>query len=394
MNKRVYDLIQQYEAEVLQHFHWLHAHPELSGQEKETAAYVAKQLRAMGLEPTENVGGYGVVAVIEGCCDGRCVGLRADMDALPMTERTGLPYASQNEGVMHSCGHDAHTAMLLGAARVLTEMRDAFRGRVKLVFQPSEENSMDSGAKRMIADGVMENPHVDAMIGQHVSTQRDVGSISTKPGTFSSASDRFFITLEGKAAHAAQPDAGVDTIAVGAQIVTALQTIVSRNVSPKQNAVVTIGKFNGGDRYNVVAGQTVMEGTCRTQNPDVRDLIEKRMGEIVHGIAEGMGATCKFQYIRGYSPVVNAPDMVELLRETATELYGEDSVVIFDTPGMGGEDFSFFCEQVPCVFYYVGCHKKGAEYISAHNERMVVDPACFPMGMRVMVTTALKYLNA
>ena len=393
MNKRVQALIEKYTDEVEAHYRWLHAHPELSGQERETAAYVAAQLRAMGLKPTENVGGYGVTAVIDGCDEGKCIGLRADMDALEMTEQTDLPFASVKDGVMHSCGHDAHTAMLLGAARVLLELRDTFHGRVKLVFQPSEENSADSGAKRMIADGVLENPRVDAMIGQHINSQRDTGIISTKIGTYTAASDRFFITVNGKAAHASRPHLGVDALAVGAQIMTALQTIVSRNIDPQQSAVVTVGKFSGGDRYNVLASHAEMEGTCRTLDPHTRDVVEKRMGEIVKGIAESMGAECTLRYIRGYSPIVNEREMVELVCETTAELYGEDRLVINTSAGMGGEDFSFFSELVPSAYYFVGSHKAGTAQFPAHNERMVVDTACFPVGMNIMVTTALKYLE-
>lgn len=392
-DKRVEELVKKVQETVEEHYHWLHAHPELSGQEKETAAYIAAKLREMGLEPTENVGGYGVTAVIQGRKPGKCVGLRADFDALPITERTGLPFSSQNPGIMHACGHDTHAAMLLGSALVLNELRDTFDGCVKLIFQPSEENSADSGAKRMIADGALENPHVDAMIGQHVDSQADVGMITTRPGIASAASDRFFITIDGKASHAARPHLGVDAIAIGAQIVSALQTIVARNVDPLANSVITIGKFNGGERYNVLASHVEMEGTCRNHNPAVRDMIEHRMEEIVSGIAKGMGAGYKFRYVRGYSPIINAPEMVELVCETAVELVGKEKLKIPVDVGMGGEDFSFFAEKVPGVFYRTGCHKPGAPNWPAHNEHFVVDPACFPVGMQVMVTSALKFLE-
>lgn len=387
------EFLKKYEDTVVKHYHWLHAHPELSGEEKETAAYVATQLRAMGLEPKENVGGYGVTAVIHGRGAGKCIGLRADMDALSMTEQTGLPFASEVPGVMHGCGHDTHVAMLLGTAMILNELRDTFNGCVKLIFQPSEENSADSGAKRMIADGVLESPHVDAIIGQHVDTSSDTGYISTRSGVASAASDRFFITLDGHGSHAARPHMGVDTIVVGAQIVSALQTIISRNVDPRQSAVITIGKFNGGERYNVLANHTEMEGTCRNLDPASRDVIERKMGEIVKGIAESMGANYTFRYVRGYSPIMNAPEMVELIRETVTELYGTEKANIPNEISMGGEDFSFYAEKIPAVFYRTGCHKPGEPFLSTHNPHLVVDPACFPIGMRVMVTSALKYLE-
>ncbi|MBQ7796149.1 MAG: amidohydrolase [Lachnospiraceae bacterium] len=276
MNREhVKNLVKKYEETVIKHYQWLHAHPELSNYEKETSAYIAAELRKMGLKPIEHIGGYGVIAMIEGKGPGKCVGLRADIDALPMTEATNLPYASQNPGVMHACGHDAHASMLLGAALVLNELRDSFDGSIKLIFQPSEENSADSGAKRMIAAGVLENPHVDVMFGQHIDPTKNVGVISSAPGPISAASDRFYITIDGKSAHAARPHAGVDAIAVGAQIVSTLNTIVSRNVDPTKSSVLTIGKFVGGDRYNVLAGHAEMEGTCRNYSPEVRAIVER-----------------------------------------------------------------------------------------------------------------------
>ena len=390
--KNVKELIQKYEAAVVEHYHWLHAHPEVSGQEKETAAYIAAQLRKLGLEPTENVGGYGVTAVIQGRGPGKCVGLRADFDALPIQECTGLPFASQNPGVMHACGHDTHAAMLLGVTMVLLELRDTFDGCVKLIFQPSEENSADSGAKKMIADGALENPRVDAIFGQHINPEKPVGTIATRVGADSAASDRFFIAIEGKASHASQPQNGIDAIAVSAQVISALQSIVARNVAPLKSAVVTIGKISGGDRYNVLAGRVEMEGTCRNHDPAVRDMIEARMESIIKGVAEGMGATYTFRYVRGYSPIINEQGMVELLCDTAAGVIGRENIEMKPAPGLGGEDFSFFAEKVPGAFYRMGCHTEGTPIYPAHNERMVVDPACFPVGMQIMAESALNYL--
>ena len=386
-------LIKKYTEAVQAHFRWLHTHPELSGQEKETAAYIAAALRGMGLDPREGVGGYGVVALIRGGAPGRCVGLRADMDALPITEATDLPYISQNPGVMHACGHDAHMAMLLGAAMVLNEMKDTFTGCVKLIFQPSEENSADSGAKKMIAAGVLENPRVDVMMGQHIDALAETGTISSRPGVASAASDRFVIEVEGVASHAARPHLGVDAIAVSAQIITALQTVVSRNVDPRKSAVISIGRIQGGERYNVVASHVTMGGTCRTLDPDTRDLVERRMEQTVQGIAAAMGAKCSFRYSRGYSSIVNKAELVELVRQAAVPLCGAERVIIPKEVGMGAEDFSFYCEHVPAVYYKTGCHKPGTPRWSSHNEHMVVDQDCLPIGMQVMVTCALKYLE-
>ena len=390
--ERVDLLVEKYKETVLKHYYWLHQHPELSGEEKETAAYIAAALREMGLEPTENVGGYGVTAVIEGKGEGKCVGLRADFDALPIQETTGLPFASVNPGVMHACGHDAHAAMLLGAAYVLNEMKDEFNGKVKLLFQPSEENSADSGSKRMILDGALENPKVDAVIGQHVGCGRGVGNVSSKPGTMSAFSDSFKIIIDGTACHASSPHKGVDALLVGAQIVTALQSIVARNVAPLKSAVITVGKMNAGDRYNVLAGRCEIHGTCRNHDPAVRDMCEKRIESIAKGIAEGMGASCTVNYIRGYSPVINNEEMYQLFKETAGELLGADHVHLIESASLGGEDFSFFAEQVPGIFFHLGCRFPDEKPAPAHNEKFKPNPDGFVDGQRVMITTALNYL--
>ena len=390
--ERVDSLVQKYAEIVNKHYQWLHQHPELSGEEKESAAYIASVLREIGLEPKENVGGYGVTAVIEGKGEGKCVGLRADFDALPIQENTGLPYASQTPGVMHACGHDAHAAMLLGAAYVLNEMKDEFNGKVKLLFQPSEENSADSGSKRMIADGALENPHVDAVIGQHMTPDRTTGTVASKPGPLSAASDHFFITIEGKACHASSPQNGTDALLVGAQVVTALQSIVARNVAPLKSSVLTIGKFNAGDRYNVLAGRCEMEGTCRNQDPAVRDMMESRMESVIKGVCEGMGASYTFKYIRGYSPLMVNEDMYELWKETAGEVLGAENVHVVERQGLGGEDFCFFAEQVPGVFYRLGCDFEGVPHMAVHNEKFYPNTESFITGQRVMVATALKYL--
>jgi len=383
-------LLNEYKQTMLEHWKWLHAHPELSGQEKNTAAYVAEQLRKMGLDPRENVGGYGVVALIQGGKPGKCLALRADMDALPITEETGVPFASQNPGVMHACGHDAHTAMLLAAAHVLTQMKAELCGCVKLIFQPSEETADNSGAKRMIADGVLENPRVDAIIGQHVTLNR-TGAVTIREGLASAASDRFFITVRGKSCHAAKPHDGVDAIVVGAQVISALQSIVSRSVSPMDSCVITIGKVSGGTRYNVVADEFTMEGTCRTRNPAVRAAIPERMENIIRGIAHGMGADYEFRYVHGYSPIINNPTMVQLVRETAIRLQGEENVAVAAL-AMGGEDFSFYSEQVPAVFYRIGCHREGTPDWPAHNAHFIPDENTLYHGAHIMVMSALSFL--
>lgn len=378
---------------VIAHRRWLHAHPELSGQEKETAAYIADALRKMGLDPKENVGGYGVVAVIEGRKGGKCVGLRADFDALSIQEETELPFASKNPGISHACGHDVHTAMLLGVAGVLSDMKEEFTGTVKLIFQPSEENAADSGARKMIADGVLENPRLDAIFAQHVSPSYPTGSIALNEGAMSASSDRFFITVKGKSSHGSAPESGVDTITMGAQVITALQTIVSRSVSPLDSVVLTIGKVTAGSRYNIIAEECLMEGTCRTLNPRVQEQLPARMEAIIKGVTEGMGGAYQFEYVKGFIPTMNAPREFALVRDTAQTLLGHDCVIIPDRAAMTGEDFSFFLKEIPGAFYWLGCQKPDTPFYPLHNNRFAPDEGAIKIGMEVMLSSALAYLS-
>lgn len=393
--EQLHDIVARNLDKVIEHRRWLHAHPELTGKEEKTAAYIAAALRDMGLEPTENVGGYGVTALIHGKNPGKCVGLRADFDALPLTEVTGLPFASQNPGVTHACGHDCHTAMLLGAAYALLELRDQFDGTVKLIFQPAEEDPMASGARKMIDEGVLENPKVDGMFGQHVWPQYPLGQVAVRNGAMMASSDRFFITVRGKSSHGSAPEHGIDAIAIAAQVITALQTIVSRSVSPLDSAVVTIGLISGGKRYNVIADEVKMEGTCRNLNPVVRNAMPARMEKIIKGAVEGLGGTYEFTYFMGYSPTVNDPHKFETIRDSIVEACGSDALAIPETSALGGEDYSFYCEKVPSGFFWLGCRdpeQPMEQTAPIHNGGFNPMEEALPIGMEVMLTAALKFL--
>lgn len=376
--------------EVIAHRRWLHGHPELSGQEKETAAYIAAALREMGLEPTENVGGYGVVAVIEGREGGKCVGLRADMDALSIREETDLPFASENPGVCHACGHDLHMAMLLGVAKLLVELRDSFTGKVKLIFQPSEENSADSGAKKMIEQGVLNDPPVDRIFAQHVSPSYPTGTIAFNEGIMSASSDRFFIEIGGKSSHGSAPESGIDAVTIGTQVITALQTIVSRSVSPLDSVVLTIGKISAGSRYNIIAENFQMEGTCRTLNPQLQEQLPARIASIIKGVTEGMGGTYNFKYIKGFIPTMNDPEEFARMRDRAQSVLGKEQVIIQDKVAMTGEDFSFFAREIPGVFYWLGCQSGDAPYYPLHSKRFTPQEDCMKTGMKVMLSAVLE----
>ena len=391
--REILSLANRFYDRVVAHRRWLHAHPELSGQEKETAAYIAGCLREMGLEPRENVGGYGVTALIEGRAPGRCAALRADFDALPIEECTGLPFSSLHPGVSHSCGHDLHTAMLLGAALILTELRGAFEGTVKLIFQPSEENAMDSGAKRMIDDGVLTDPPVDAVFGQHVSPLCPSGKVTLRPGAMSSASDRFFFTVRGRSSHASKPETGIDAIAVGSQVVSALQTIVSRNVSPLESAVLTIGTVRAGTAYNALAETYEAEGTCRNQNLEIREAMPGRMESIIRGVTEGMGAAYTFRYVKGYPPVINDPALFELVQQAACDLIGRENVVPMAHASLGGEDFSYYAQQVPGMFFHLGCRAEGTEFWPIHSGHFSPDEGAMRIGMALLAASAVRFLS-
>lgn len=375
----------------------IHKNPELSYQEEKTAGLVAGVLEELGLQVRRGVGGHGVVGLLEGGHPGPCVALRADIDALPMEEKTGLPQASTVKGVMHACGHDAHTAILLGAALVLADMRKDLRGSVKFIFQPAEEGNPKGGAPGMIADGVLENPRVDAIFGLHVWPALETGTIATKAGALMGASDRLFLTVTGRAAHGSEPENGVDGIAISAQVISALQTIVSRNVSPLDSAVVTIGTIRGGDRYNVIASEVVMEGTVRTVSPDVQDAMPSRIQRVAEGVARGMGGDCRVEYVKGYPPLMNDPGLAKTASTALEKVFGTDRVLRVEKPALGGEDFSFFCREVPGLFLWLGTRPASVpkeEMPPLHNPRFAADEASLPLGMKALVSCVLEYLGS
>src|SRR5687767_4713192 len=326
-------------------FSWLHQHPELSFQERETAAYVAARLRELGYAPRERVGIgptgsplYGVTAVLGEDRPGPALALRADMDALPIREATGLPYASLKDGVMHACGHDAHTAMLLGAAAALNQedARQPLPGPVLFLFQPAEE-APPGGALGMIEAGVLDDPPVGAVFGLHVGN-RDAGTFSIAGGARNAASDSLKIVVRGKGGHAAAPHKAVDPVLTAAHVVVALQGIVSRQISPRQAAVLTIGVIQGGTKGNAIPESVTLQGTVRTLDPEVREQMPARITALAQGICAAYGGTAEVEYTRGYDVLINDPEMSELARQAVIDVVGEDGLVPAE-PGMGGEDF-------------------------------------------------------
>jgi len=330
--------------------HHLHAHPETAFEEHQTAAFVADRLRAFGLEVHQGLAGTGVVGVLRNG-EGPAVALRADMDALHVHEQTNLPHASRHEGRMHACGHDGHTTMLLGAARCLAET-PSFQGTLVFVFQPAEEN--EGGGRVMVEEGLFDRFPVDAVYGMHNWPGMDVGRVAMRPGPMMASFDIFELTLTGKGTHAAMPHLGADPVVAAAQIISAWQTIPSRNVHPVDSAVVSVTQVHAGDTWNVIPQSVVLRGTTRTFRAEVQDLVERRMGEIARAIAGGFGIEAELRYERRYPATVNTEAETERARKAAARVVGDSAIDMDPMPSMGAEDFSFMLQKRPGCYIWVG----------------------------------------
>ncbi len=371
-----------------------HENPELAFEEFETAAYVADRLKQLGVEDIKTgVGKTGVTGLIRGGKgDGKVIMLRADMDALPIHEEVEAEYASKVDGKMHACGHDAHTAMLLGVARVLMQKRDSFKGTVKLLFQPAEEVP-PGGAIEMIKDGALENPKVDAAVGLHVASDLPAGQIGWRVGPGSGASDRFRAVIKGSGGHAARPQKSIDPVVIAAQTIVALQTLVARETDPMDSAVVSTTAVHAGEAFNVIPDTAELRGTVRTIEPETRAHMEKRVPEVINGVASAMGAEVDFTYIKGYPSLQNDPEVTEIVRKAAVEAVGED-MVIENPLGLGGEDFSYFSLEVPSTFIRCGTRNEERGIVWAHHHpKFDVEEEGFVNGMATMATAAMNYLN-
>ena len=345
---------------------YLHMHAEVSEHEYGTMEYIASRLEALGIPFKKGVAETGVVGIIEGPAGGPVVGLRADIDALPIQEENGgLEYASINPGAMHACGHDAHTAILLGTAEVLMRIKDRLKGSVKLIFQPAEESI--GGAERMIAEGVMENPRVDVMFGLHVETDILPGQVIYRYGKMNAASDMFTVNVYGKSSHGASPEQGVDAIVIAAEIITACQTTVSRNVSPVDSAVCSFGTIHGGNVRNQVADKVELKGILRTLSPETRLLMRERVRAIVEGTARMHGGRAELLLEPSYCSLINNDTIVNLVKANAERLLGPENVLYLDAPRLGVEDFAYFAEAVPACFFYLGAGTGDPEHDVAHS---------------------------
>ena len=364
----------------------LHRIPERGFAEVKTQQVIMETLDALGIPYTTER--TWVVGVIEGALPGQVVALRADMDALPLEEPEGLPFCSEHPGMMHACGHDAHMTMVLGAAKVLMGMRDRLPGTVKLLFQPAEET--DGGAEPMVQRGVMENPHVDRVYGLHVQPYLPVGVIETRAGTLNASTDDVELTIHGRSSHGAYPESGADAIVCAAQVITSLQTLVSRNVSPLASAVLSLGMISGGTAGNIICDRVSLRGTLRTANGEIRAMMKRRIAEVASGVAAAMGCTAEVRITSGYAALVNDEAEAGRVMRVGARLLGEKNVVRKAAPSMGGEDFSFFCERVPGAFFHLGCVKK--EDMPApllHSRDFHLDEDCLTVGAMMHVALVL-----
>jgi len=368
----------------------LHQHPELGFQEYRTAGIVAAHLDALGIETRTGVGKTGVVGIIEGNGPGPTVLLRFDMDALPIQEETNAPYASQTPGLMHACGHDGHTAIGMAVAQMLAKTRDEWPGRVKLLFQPAEEGL--GGARATIKDGVLESPKPDAAFALHLWNQAPSGQLVVQAGPLMAAADRFEIEIIGRGGHGAAPEDTVDAIVVGAQVVSALQTIVSRNVPPHETAVVSIGSFQAGKTFNVIAERAQMEGTIRTFDPEVRDLIIQRMKKILTGVTTAHDATYRFELKDDeYTPaVINDESMAQIAHEAALQVLSPEQI-IQTRPAMVSEDMAEILNRVPGCYVLLGAEPAGGAQGPHHNPKFDINEEALPLAAAIMANIAVMF---
>ena len=369
-----------------------HAHPELSFKEERTAGLIADRLRRLGLEVSTGIASTGVVGLLEGDGPGPTLMLRADIDGLPIQESSDAPYRSRNTGAMHACGHDGHMAVLLGVASVLARNRAAIKGRVKFVFQPAEE--IMSGAQVMINEGVMDNPNVDRVLGFHLWNALPVGQIGLKPGVIFSSADEFRLVIKGRGGHGALPHLSVDPVVISAQVITALQTLVSREKHPFQGAVLTIGTVHGGTAFNIIADQVEMTGTLRTVDNDLRENFLGRIPEIAAGVCASMEGSFEFDHVRGCIAVENDLAVTGSVFKTASQVVGDSNIPPIE-PSTVGDDMALFMAEAPGCYFLVGSANPEAGLDAPHHSSSFdFDERALSIAAEILARGALEYLGA
>ncbi|AMC10983.1 N-acyl-L-amino acid amidohydrolase [Lutibacter profundi] len=406
-NKKINKLITNIEPKVIEWRRDFHQHPELSNREFKTAEKIAKYLKSLGLEVQTNVAHTGVVGILRGGKPGAVVALRADIDALPVTERTPVAFASKvtstyngiETGVMHACGHDSHIAILMGTAEVLTKIKDEIRGTVKFIFQPAEEGAPKGergGAELMVEEGVLKNPDVDAIFGLHISAITNVGIITYKPAGIMAAAQSFTIKVKGKQAHGSRPWEGIDPIVISAQIINGLQTIISRGTElTKEAAVITVGLIRGGVRSNIIPEEVEMIGTIRTLDYDMQKKLNKEITRRVPAIAEAFGATATIEIDKGYPITYNDVNLVNEMLPSLQKAAGKNNVKLINAV-TGAEDFSFYQKEIPGFYFFLGGKPLDVSIentASHHTPDFFIDESGFKLGVEAFVNLTLDYLN-
>ncbi len=371
-----------------------HKNPELSQNEFRTQKKIQDYLNEWGIE-NYVCADTGIVGIIRGKNPGKTIGLRGDIDALPIDEKNSQPYCSINPGVMHACGHDAHTTILLGVGKIMKELADSeesIAGNVKLFFQPAEETI--GGGKRMVQESCMQNPNVDYVLGLHVMPYIDAGKVELKYGKLNASTDSIKITLKGRQAHGAYPDKGIDAIAMAGSVITSLQTIVSRNISPLNSVVVSLGKISGGVKENVIADEVKISGTLRALDDDTRNFVKQRISDIVINTAIAYGGEGTVDFHDGYQALINNDEVVDVIKETAVRILGEENIIFKEFPSLGAEDFSYFSDVARGGFFHLGCGNSTKGITSAiHTETFDIDEECLKVGVLLQVNNVISLLN-
>jgi len=381
----IHSIAQKHSPSIIELRRYLHRFPELGKHEFNTQKRIIQELSALGLT-CRPILGTGVIAQLEGSKPGKTIAIRADMDALELVDECGTAYQSNNHGVCHACGHDGHMAMLVGVAKIMAEMKEQIEGNIRFLFQPNEEQ-LPGGARFMIEEGALQG--VDAIIGAHLWQPLKVGTIGIAAGRFMASADEFRITIKGRGGHGSMPHQTIDTLIIGAQLAMALQAIVSRNIDPLEQAVVSIGYFKAGEVFNIIPDTAVLRGTVRSFEPSVRSLIFERIEQISKGICMANGATCEVEKILGYPALINHADYAKVIGEAGATVLGKDHVLTIN-PVMGAEDFSYYLEQIPGAFYFIGVgnSEKGIVY-PQHHPKYNIDEDALGYGMEIMTTAAL-----
>ncbi len=371
----------------------LHQCPELAFEEFDTGKIIARELENLNIRVKNGVGKTGLVGVLNGNVDGGVVALRADMDALPISEESDVPFASKNSGKMHACGHDAHMAMLIGAAKILSELKIEVNGTVKFLFQPSEEKN-PGGAPSMIKDGALADPNVDAVFGQHITTEIPVGKFGFRPGPLMASADELYFTVIGKGGHGASPHNAIDPIPIAAQVITSLQNVISRMRNPLDASVLTIGSIHGGSATNVIPDEVKLAGTFRAMNEVWRKKALGLIKRTADETAKSLGGKCKVEISRGYPVLVNREKETELAQNSAAKIFGKKSVVALH-PVMSAEDFAYFLQKVPGTFWWIGAgNKKIGATASIHSSKFMIDENALTFGAAFLAFLTIEYLKS